>query len=74
MSLKKTEREVLRKWVKFVIPQISKLEIFNQKVCHEELFLISLSFYNIEGQSRTKRKCEFKGEINFNFTIGYPRL
>ena len=29
MRLNKTEREVLRKWVKIVIPQMSKLEIFN---------------------------------------------
>jgi hypothetical protein len=28
MRLNKTEREVLRKWVKFVIPQMSKLEGF----------------------------------------------
>ena len=30
MRLNKTEREVLRKKVEIVIPQISKLEIFNQ--------------------------------------------
>jgi hypothetical protein len=41
MRLNKTERGVLRKWVKIVIPQMSKLEIFNQKVSHEELLLIS---------------------------------
>ena len=41
MRLNKTEREVLRKRVKIVIPQMSKLEIFNQKVSNEELLLIS---------------------------------
>jgi hypothetical protein len=30
MRLSKTERETFRKWVKIVIPQMSKLEIFNQ--------------------------------------------
>jgi hypothetical protein len=42
--------------VKFVIPQMSKLEIFNQKVSNEEPLLISYTFYSIEGQSRTKIK------------------
>ena len=37
----KTEREVLRKTVKIVIPQMSKLEIFNQKLFDEELSTIS---------------------------------
>jgi hypothetical protein len=60
MRLNKTEREVLRKWVKFVIPQMSKLENFNQKVSDEELLLISYIFYNIPGQSRTKRKCTYR--------------
>ena len=41
MRLNKTEREVLRKKVEIVIPQISKLEIFNQKVFNEELSTIS---------------------------------
>jgi hypothetical protein len=41
MRLNKTEREVLRKRVKIVIPQMTKLEIFNQKVSNEELLLIS---------------------------------
>jgi hypothetical protein len=31
MRLKKTEREVLRKWGEIVIPQMSNLEIFNLK-------------------------------------------
>jgi hypothetical protein len=30
MRLNMAEREVLRKWVEIVIPQMSKLEIFNQ--------------------------------------------
>ena len=31
MRLNKTEREVLRKWVEIVIPQMSKLEMFNRR-------------------------------------------
>ena len=60
MRLNKTEREVLRKWVKFVIPQMSKFKIwlvFNQMVFDEELSIISKIDCNIEGQSRTK--CTF---------------
>ena len=56
MRLNKTEREVLRKRVKIVIPQMSKFENFNQKFFNEELSTISEIEYSIEGQSRTKRK------------------
>ena len=35
------EREVLRKMVEIVIPQMNKLEIFNQMVSAEELSMIS---------------------------------
>jgi len=41
MRLDKTEREVLRKWVKIVIPQISKLEylwIFDLIFCSVTYF------------------------------------
>jgi hypothetical protein len=41
MRFNKTEKEVLRKWVKIMIPQMNKFEILNQKVSHEELLLIS---------------------------------
>jgi hypothetical protein len=41
MRLNKTEREVLQKWVKIVIPQMSILEIFDRKVSQKELLLIS---------------------------------
>jgi hypothetical protein len=41
MRLNRTEREVLRKRVEIVIPQMSKLENFNQKFSNEELLLIS---------------------------------
>jgi hypothetical protein len=57
MKLNKTEREVLRWRVKFVIPQMSKFKIwlvFNQMVFDEELSIISKIDCTIEGQSRTK--------------------
>jgi hypothetical protein len=41
MKLNKTEREILWKRVGIVIPQMSKLEIFNQKFSEEELSMIS---------------------------------
>jgi hypothetical protein len=41
MRLNKTEREVPRKRVEIVIPQMSNLEIFNQKFFDEELSTIS---------------------------------
>ena len=41
MRLNKTERDVLRKRVEIVIPQMSKLEIFNQMVSDEGLSMIS---------------------------------
>ena len=41
MRLNKTEREVLRKRVKILIPQMTKFENFNQIVSDEELLLIS---------------------------------
>ena len=41
MRLNKTERESLRKRAEIVIPQISKLEIFNLKASDEELSMIS---------------------------------
>jgi hypothetical protein len=41
MRLNKTERDVLRKRVEIVIPQMSKLEIFNYVVSDDELSMIS---------------------------------
>jgi hypothetical protein len=41
MRLNMAVREVLRKRVKIVIPQMTKFENFNQKVSNEELLLIS---------------------------------
>ena len=43
MRLNKTERDrdVLRKRVEIVIPQISKWDIFNQMVSDEDLSMIS---------------------------------
>jgi hypothetical protein len=41
MRLNKTKREVLPKRVEIVIPQMSNLEIFNQKFSDEELSTIS---------------------------------
>jgi hypothetical protein len=41
MRLNKTERDVLRKRVEIVIPQMSKLEIFNHVVSDDELSMIS---------------------------------